>query len=441
MTRDAARLAMLSMHTDPLAPLGGDLTGGMNVYVREVARGLGARGLPADVFTRRESDALDAQAPLGGGSRLIRIGAGAARRIDKDAQRALIGAFARGILAFADENRIRYDGVSAHYWLSGLAGETLARRWDAPLALRFHTLAALKNAALPPGSRLESAARMAAEPRLARAADAIFVSSPAEARALDAKFGVKGGHVVPCGVDLGVFRPRPKSPARARLGLAAEGAYVLSVGRVERVKGIDRLIEAFAAMTRARPGLAARLLHVGGEIRQGARRVGESCRAGDFASAAQGAEILRLERLAHRLGVGGRVAFLGARPQEELPLFYSAADLLALPSRYESFGIAAVEAAACGLPTLAFDVGGVSRAVRAGQSGHLVPDGDTAAYARKMREMLEEGRGGPHRGALAWAEAFSWERIAEAELAVWRNLIRRRGRALCEAAAPAPCAP
>ncbi len=434
MTGDAARLAILSMHTDPLAPLGGDLTGGMNVYVREIACALGALGLPADVFTRRESDALDAQAPLGGGSRLIRVGAGPARKLDKDAQRARVGAFARKILAFADENRTRYDGVSAHYWLSGLAGETLAQRWGVPLALRFHTLAALKNEALPAGSRLESAARLAAEPRLARAVDAIFVSSPAEARALEEKFGAAGGHVIPCGVDLGRFRPHPKPRARARLGLAADGAYVLSVGRVERVKGIDRLIEAFAAMARARPGIAARLLHVGGEIRQGARRTGESYRARDFASPAQGAEILRLERLAHRLGVGGRVAFLGARPQEELPLFYSAADLLALPSRYESFGIAALEAAACGLRTLAFDVGGVSRAVRAGQSGHLVPDGDTPAYARKMREMLEGERGRPRREALAWAEAFSWERIAEAERKVWRNLMRKRARP--EAAVP-----
>ncbi len=412
------------MHTDPLAPLGGDFTGGMNVYVREIAKAFASLGVETDVFTRLESEALEEQISLAGGCRFIRIEAGPKERLDKDAQYAHVDAFAHGILAFAEKDQTRYDGVSAHYWLSGLAGEKLAEAWGVPLALRFHTLAALKNDALPTDTRRESDTRLDAEPRLAQAADALIVSSPAEARAVSEKLGAGEAHVVPCGVDPERFRPHPRPEARARLGFEPYGAYILSVGRIERVKGLDRLIEAFAVMRRERPGLDARLLHVGGEIRKGAVRIGESYHPEDFASHAQGAEVARLESLARVLGVADAIIFLGAKPQEALPLYYSAADLFALPSRYESFGLTAVEAAACGLPTLAFDVGGVSRAVREGVSGYLIADGDINAYAGRMREILETKHERPHRRALAWAESFAWTRIAEAELDIWARLLQ-----------------
>ena len=424
----AARLAILSMHTDPLAPLGGDLTGGMNVYVREIAKALAGLGVHVDVYTRLESEALEEKISLAGGCRFIRIEAGPKEKLDKDAQADWVDAFARGILAFAEKEQTRYDGVSAHYWLSGLAGEKLAEAWGVPLALRFHTLAALKNDALPADTRRESEVRLAAEPALAQAADALIVSSPAEARAVSEKLGAGEAHIVPCGVDPERFRPHPKTEARARLGLKEDPAYILSVGRIERVKGLDRLIEAFAALRRERPELDARLLHVGGEIREGAVRIGESYHPEDFASHAQGAEVARLETLARGLGVANSLIFLGAKPQEALPLYYSAADLFALPSRYESFGLTAIEAAACGLPTLAFDVGGVSQAVREGVSGYLIADGDINAYAEKMLEMLETPRERPSRAALEWAESFAWRRVAEAELDIWARL--RQGAAL-----------
>lgn len=428
MSGETTRLAILSMHTGPLAPLGGDLTGGMNVYAREIAKALASLGVGADVFTRLESDASERVVPIAAGARLIRVEAGPMEKMDKDAQVEWADAFAHGIAAFAQENGARYDGVSAHYWLSGLAGEMLAKTWGVPLSIRFHTLAALKNDALPRDTRRESDARLSTEPELARAADAVLASSPAEARAIGEMTGGAEVHVVPCGVDLERFRPHQMSEARARLGLKPDPAYILSVGRIERVKGLDRLIEAFAVTRRERLGLDARLLHLGGETRENAVRTGESHRADDFASPAQGAEVARLEELAQRLGVSDAVIFAGARPQEALPLYYSAADLFALPSRYESFGMTAVEAAACGLPTLAFDVGGVSQAVSEGNSGHLIAEGDIDAYAQKMMDMLENPCERPSRAAAKWAESFAWPRIAEAELDIWARL--RQGATL-----------
>lgn len=428
MSAEAARLAILSMHTDPLAPLGGDFTGGMNVYARETAKALASLGVGADVFTRLESGSSAREVPIAAGARLIRVEAGPREKLDKDAQYAYVDAFAWGIAAFAEENGISYDGVSAHYWLSGLAGEMLAKTWGIPLAVRFHTLAALKNDVLPADTRRESDMRLEREPLLAQTADAVLASSPAEARAISEITGGAEVHVVPCGVDLERFRPYPKNEARARLGLRKDCAYVLSVGRIERVKGLDRLIEAFAIMRKERPELDTRLLHLGGEIKEGAVRAGESYRADDFTSPAQAAEVARLEELAKRLGVADRITFLGAKPQEALPLYYSAADLFALPSRYESFGMTAVEAAACGLPALAFDVGGLSQAVREGVSGHLIPDGEITAFAQKMMEMLENPCERPCRAALEWAESFAWRRVAEAELDIWARL--RQGAAL-----------
>ena len=428
MSTESPRLAILSMHTDPLAPLGGDFTGGMNVYVREAAKAFADLGVRVDVFTRLESDSSAREVPIAEGARLIRIEAGPRERLDKDAQVEWADAFAEGILAFGEEHGISYDGVSAHYWLSGLTGEILAKAWGVPLSIRFHTLAALKNDALPGDTRHESDARLEREPLLAGAADAVLASSPAEARAIGEISGGAEVHVVPCGVDLETFMPHPKDEARARLGLKPEAAYVLSVGRIERVKGLDRLVEAFALMRKERSGLDARLLHIGGETREGAVSAGESYRAADFASPAQAAEVARLEELSRKLGVAESLIFAGAKPQEDLPLYYSAAELFALPSRYESFGMTAVEAAACGLPTLAFDVGGLSQAVCEGKSGHLIPDGDTRAYAQKMLQTLENPGERPNLEATRWAESFAWRRVAEAELDIWARL--RQGAAL-----------
>jgi len=196
------RAALLSMHTDPAGPLGGEAAGGMNVYVRELARALPALGVRADVFTRAADARSPSLAELAPGARLVRIPAGPRRPLHKDRLLPHAERFARGIEAFAGAEG--YGLLSCHYWLSGVAGERLARAWGAPLALRFHTVALQKNEALSTAPGREGGARLRAEARLARRADALLASSPAEAEILAEGLGVDGRRIriVPCGVTV-----------------------------------------------------------------------------------------------------------------------------------------------------------------------------------------------------------------------------------------------
>ncbi|MEK6711405.1 MAG: glycosyltransferase [Nitrospinota bacterium] len=431
--RPRLRAALLSMHTDPLAPLGGDVTGGMNVYVREVARALPALGVEADVFTRASDPRAPAVAEIAPGARLIRIPAGPRRDLHKNLLLPHARRFAEGVAAFAAKEGGGYGVLSCHYWLSGVAGELLAREWGAPLVLRFHTVARQKNARLGAGEEKESPARERAEGRLARRAEAIFVSSEDEARFLSKHLGAdeRRIRVIPCGVDPARFSPHPRAKARRRLGLPREARIILSVGRIEPVKGLDRLAEALALVRRARPGLPVLALHVGGGLKPGRKAsAAKGCSPGDFASPSQRAEVGRVLARARALGVEENLRFLGARPQEELPLFYSAADALAIPSRLESFGLVALEGAACGLPAAAFRVGGLPRAVAHGRTGLLVPDGDIPAFAEALLGLLDAPalRARMGRAARRRAAGFSWAAIAQKEARAWSHLLRARGR-------------
>ncbi|MBI1725021.1 MAG: glycosyltransferase [Candidatus Tectomicrobia bacterium] len=434
--RPRLRAALLSMHTDPLAPLGGDVTGGMNVYVRELARALPALGVEADVFTRACDPGAPAVAEIAPGARLVRIQAGPRRPLGKNRLLPYARRFAAGVAAFAREEGRGYGVLSCHYWLSGVAGEALAREWGAPLVLRFHTLARQKNARRGAGEEKEAPARARAEARLARRADALVVSSADEARFLAGRLGAPRERirVIPCGVDPGLFAPSSRERARRRIGAPRGARIILSVGRIEPVKGLDRLAEALARIGERRPGLPVLALHAGGELRPGrGPGAGRGCRPDDFASPRQRAEVRRVLARARALGVEGSLRFIGAVPQEELPLYYAAADALAIPSRLESFSLVALEAAACGLPAAAFRVGGLPQAVAHGRSGLLVPDGDTGAFAEALLRLLEEPalRGRMGREARRRARGFAWPAIARKEARAWRRLLRprRRGKA------------
>jgi D-inositol-3-phosphate glycosyltransferase len=403
------RVAMLSVHTCPLAALGGKDTGGMNVYVRELSRALGRMGLEVDVFTRSQNEAIPRVVELGEGARVIHVAAGPEAPLARPLVHRHLDEFCEGIEAWRIARGLDYDLVHAHYWLSGAAALTLRERWAVPVVQMFHTLGRLKNEAARTTAEREPELRVAEEGRIAEQADRIVAASPVEQQYLARHYGVDHRRiaVVPCGVDTELFRPGSQAEARAALGLLP-GPVVLYVGRIAPVKGLDTLLDA-AARLRDR---APQVLIVGGD-------------ADEPLDGHEG----ELRRRAERLRLGDRVRFIGARTQPVLRTYYVAADVTVLPSYYESFGMVALEAMACASPVIASRVGGLVSTVRDGVTGYLVADGDADALAARIDGLLGDAdlrwRLG-HEG-VRWAGQHRWPCIAEAICRDYARLEPRAG--------------
>jgi D-inositol-3-phosphate glycosyltransferase len=405
------RVAMVSVHTCPLAALGGKETGGMNVYVRELSRALGRMGLEVDVFTRSQNPAIPRVVDLGEGARVIHVAAGPEAPLSRPLIHRHLEEFQEGIEAWRIARGLDYDLVHAHYWLSGVVGLALRERWAVPVVQMFHTLARLKNEAARTAEEREPELRVAEEARIVGLADRIVAASPVEQEYLARHYGVDRRRiaVIPCGVDTELFRPGPQAEARATLGLAP-GPVLLYVGRIAPVKGLDTLLDAVARLRDH--GRALQLLIVGG----------------DSDEPLDGHEA-ELRRRVGQLRLGGHVRFVGARTQPVLRTYYVAADITVLPSYYESFGMVALEAMACANPVIASRVGGLATTVRDGVTGYLVADGDADALAARIDSLLGDAdlcwRLG-HEG-VRWAVQHRWPCVAEAICRDYARLEPRAG--------------
>jgi len=397
------RVAVISAHTSPLATLGGSTTGGMNVYVRELSRELGARGYHVDVFTRRTSAADPEIQPFGPNARLINVDAGPAAVIDKERIADHLPGFERGMLGFAARHGLTYDLVHSHYWMSGSIALALARRWRVPHVAMFHTLAEVKMRARI--SEHEPPARIEAELAIAAAADRIIAASRHELHLLTSLYHADESriHVVPCGVDLERFYPMDKEHARRRLQLKDGDRIILFVGRIEPLKGIDILISAAAQLHEDEN---FRVLIVGGDARADA-------------------EVATLRALAERLDIDHHISFVGAVSHEELPLYYNAADVCVVPSYYESFGLVAVEAMACGVPVVASRVGGLTSTISDGETGYLIPWRCPEPFAERLELLLDndELRRSFGRAGREAVERYRWANVADAVAALYEDLL------------------
>ena len=416
------RVAMLSVHGCPLDQLGSREVGGMQVYVRELSRELGRAGMHVDVYTRRTDPALPRVVPLGERARVIHLDAGPARRIDKNAVVQHLPAFIDNLERQNEREGIRHDVVHSHYWLSGWVGARLGELWRVPHVAMFHTLGRLKNRAnaTAQGRRgtLESGMRIEIERRVIRSADAVVAATEHERGALVEQYGARMAQVavIPCGVDLAMFRPVDRAAARAELGV--EGEMLLFVGRIDPVKGLDTLLEAMPLLA-DRPGLK---LHViGGAGSNGAPDPDEQ----------------HLRALTRRLGVADRVAWLGPVEQARLPLYYSAADVCVVPSRYESFGLVALEALACGAAVVASRVGGLPTIIREGENGLLVPWRTPELFAERIEQVLDDRDLAANLRAAARpsVERFAWSAIGGRVLGLYHERMGlREPRAACACA-------
>ena len=358
------RVAMLSVHGCPVARLGERDTGGMNVYVLQTARALGEMGHRVDVYTRWHDPRDEQIMPLGENARVVHLKAGPYDRSKEDVYQD-IPEFIDKLYAFQRSEDLSYDVVHSHYWLSGAAGLTLASEWDVPHVVTFHTLSRKKLQSRV-GER-ESELRTNTETAIAGGVDAIIASTLQERDDLAHLYGVppQRAHVIPPGVDTQLFRQMDRQAARKALGIA-ESKVVLSVGRIEPLKGLDILIRAVAQLEDVSD---TRLLIVGG-------------------SPSSDPEVEQLRAVASEEGIGDAVTFTGKVDQAELTTYYNAADVFVLASYYESFGLVALEAMACGVPVIASRVGGPRTFIRDSLTGYLIPWQCPEPYAQRIEMLL-----------------------------------------------------
>jgi len=404
------RVAMLSVHTSPLDQPGTGDAGGMNVYVLELARALAHRGAEVEIFTRATSSTQPVAVDVQPGVRVLHVPAGPFEGLDKNDLPGQLCAFTAGVLrAEAHRPAGWYDVVHSHYWLSGQAGWLAAERWDVPLVHTMHTMARVKNAALAPGDHPEPPGRIIGEVQVVAEADALVASTREEADDLVREYGADPDrvHVVPPGVDLGLFGPPAADARRAlrvRLGLPVEGPLVLFAGRVQLLKGPDVLVQA---LTQLRDDV--RLVVLGG-------------------ASGRPTAVRELEALAHQSGVRDRVLVRPPVPRPELADWYRAADVVAVPSHSESFGLVAAEAQACGTPVVAAAVGGLRTVVLDGVTGLLVEGHDPHRWARELGALLDDDarRTRLAAGAAASATRFGWDATASAVLDVYAQARKQR---------------
>ena len=399
------RVAIISVHGCPMAQPGMRSAGGMNVYLHQLAPLLAQSGVCVDVFTRSHHPEGPEFVDLGPRARVVHFPAGP---IDapKEEIASYLPTFLSQMERFAAEEGLGYDLVHSHYWFSGWVGQRIAASWGVPHIVTFHTLALVKQWA---GGEEEPLKRQLAELDLARNAQGIVAFSSSEREALVNMYGAPPDriHVVPGGVDLSRFQPGAKLAARQRLGLNTDEPIVLYVGRLDPFKGPDILLKAFGLISTDHP---AHLLIVGGDART------------DL-------EAERLHQLAERLGIASRISWQSAVPQERLVDYYVAADLLAMPSYHESFGLAALEAMACGTPVVAARVGALASLVLNGQTGCLVDGHEPEAFARCLESVLTNTalRERMGRAAQAWAREFPWSHVADRSVDIYRHVVAEEG--------------
>lgn len=398
----ARRVAVLSVHTSPLAQPGTGDAGGMNVYVLQTALELARRGVEVEIFTRATSSADAPVVQVAPGVLVRNVVAGPFEGLDKHDLPTQLCAFTAGVLrAEATHEPGYYDIVHSHYWLSGQVGWLASDRWAVPLVHTAHTLAAVKNAALADGDAPEPALRSVGEQQVVDEADRLIVNTEIEAQQLVSLHHAdrRNIDVVHPGVDLQVFTPGDKQAARAALGIDAREKVVAFIGRIQPLKAPDVLLRAAAKL----PDL--RVVIAGGP-------------SGSGLATPEG-----LVHLAAELGITDRVTFLPPQSRDDLVRVYRAADIVAVPSYNESFGLVAVEAQACGTPVVAAAVGGLPVAVRDGVSGALVDGHDPEAWAKTLDEVLAKDPVALSKAAVEHAATFSWAHTVDGLLDSYAHAI------------------
>ncbi|MBU0698137.1 MAG: glycosyltransferase [Proteobacteria bacterium] len=398
-------IAMISLHSSPIGELGTRDTGGMSVYISELARELGRRGHRIDIFTCRRARASAQVTELYANVRLVQLNSSLVEPMTKAKIYHALGDYFGALERFRIQAGLCYDLIHSHYWLSGMLGHQARNHWSVPHIIMFHTLGASKNRAGT--SEPEPEIRIANEKRLINLCHRILAATKREKEDLMRFYNAVSAKisVVPCGVNLNRFRPLNRLTARQQLGFDADELLLLYVGRFDPIKGLDRLISALCHLQN-HPRL--RLVIVGGD--------------GGHSSFFK-----NLQRLVRNLGLEHCVTFAGRVEHSVMPLYFCAANVLVIPSRYESFGLAGLEALACGTPVVAAPVGAFENVLREGQTGHVVSDETPLAFARGIEIFLP----GPSstvpapEAVRASVLEFDWSKVAAAVTDQYTTVLKK----------------
>ena len=401
-------IAMLSMHTSPLDMPGSTRdAGGLNVYINQLTRELGQSQNTIDIFTRQTNKHIPTVVQISPQVRIIHIQAGPPTPIQRHELYQYLTDYTQYIDEFRCIENTNYDMLHSHYWLSGAAALQLAHKWAIPHITMFHTLAHLKQLANP--DEKEPFIRLEMERRLIQQADYIIASTNEERTQIIRHCGATPGQVrvIPCGIDLKLFKPQDQQQARIKLGLGQREPVLLFVGRLDPFKGPDLLLRSAAMMEEK-----AQIVIVGGR-------------------SSQDKDSQQLKELAAQLKISKRVHFINAQPQYKLPVIYSAADVTVVPSYHESFGLAAIKSLACSTPVVATRAGGLTTVVHNNQTGFLVPR-CPGFFAERLNSLLQNPSLLKKMSMAARSSVlqFSWKNVANMVEDMYEDVMNEEAKQL-----------
>jgi D-inositol-3-phosphate glycosyltransferase len=409
---EVRKIAILSVHTSPLASLGSKKAGGMNVYIRELAQEFSRQGIQVDIYTRRTApDMPEIDNSIAETARVIHVNAGPPQPLDPDAVYPHLSQFTAGVIAFATRHGEMYDLIYSHYWLSGWVAQQLKELWSVPFVHMFHTLGHMKNR-ISAGCPSCPDVRVRVETQVVEWADRIVAATPAEYAQLLWLYRADRRKIaiIPPGVNAAHFRPLSQHEAKRQLGIAEDRDLLLFVGRIEPLKAVDTILEAIDRLRSEGSEYLDRMYCaiIGGSLDNPCDR-----------------ELAQLKKLAGDLKLDDVVEFLGAKDHQLLPVYYSAASAVIVPSDYESFGMVALEAMASGTPVIASEVGGLAFLVRHGETGLLFPVRDSASLAERIKTILADPEKTETMGANAAhrAQQYVWSSIAAKLLTIFEDVL------------------
>lgn len=402
-------IAVISYHTCPLSDEEGKEVGGMNVYVLELAKELAKKGMVLDLYTRMQDEKSAQIVQVSENLRVIHIPAGIKKPLPKKELGEYIPEFLTNFYSFIKKENVSYDIISCHYYLSGIIGIDIKKKLHIPMTITFHTLALMKNLVARSEDEKEEIERVKAELLLVKEADKVIATSSNDAEYLSTLYDCpkeKIAVLIP-GVNLSVFKPMNRLASKKKIGADPDHDVVLFVGRIEPLKGIDIIIYAIKILLEKNPNLHVCLWVVGGNSSETQDNWSE--------------ELKKLEKIRKVLNISTAVKFVGRKHQSELPDYYNAAKIVVMPSHYESFGITALEAMACGVPVITTDVTGVSDLFDKKHHALITSANNPLLLAEKMKNLLTDDEAFKKASSLVYEKVqdLSWETVANRFLRIY----------------------